>query len=115
MGALRALGALQREHVHCDVGGLPDLCSQTNELPGPLVHAHAHTHTLRAALKPLFQRLQKAGSHSSFLSAVQSHVRAAASLLEGTPPAVGRLRGAAPERAVWCARRAHQGTQVLPG
>lgn len=43
VGALRALGALQREHVHRDVRGLADLRSQTHELPSTLVSTcHVH-------------------------------------------------------------------------
>lgn len=53
------------------------------------------------------------GFHSPSLG-VQSHVRAAAPLVEGTSPTVGRLRSPAQERAVGRPRRAHPRAQVLP-
>lgn len=40
MGAFGPLGALQREHVHCVVGGIADLRSQTHELSRSLVNSH---------------------------------------------------------------------------
>lgn len=44
MGALWPLGALQQEHVHCEIRGLSDLRSQTHELSCTLVNTHTHTH-----------------------------------------------------------------------
>lgn len=42
MAALRTLGSLQWEHVHCNVRGLADLRSQAHELSCALVKAHNH-------------------------------------------------------------------------
>lgn len=43
MGALWPLGALQQEHVHCEIRGLSDLRSQTHELSCTLVSTPTHT------------------------------------------------------------------------
>lgn len=85
MGALWPLGALQQEHVHCEIRGLSDLRSQTHELSCTLVN----THTLPTCALVSLQRL-------TLLCCVQPDVWAARSLVERAPSAMGRLRGAAP-------------------
>lgn len=88
MGALRPLGTLQREHVHCDIEGLSDLRTQTHELSRTLVgthHMHTHTH--------IYTLLYS--SALTLLSCAQPHVWAAYTFMAGASSAMGRLRGAA--------------------
>lgn len=108
MGALGPLGALQREHVHRDLRGRSDLRSQTHELSCTLVNTHTHTFLYSSVFIKTTQCL-------TLLSCVQSHVRAARSLVEGASSAVGRLWSAASQRALWSAGRSHSCSKVLPG